>query len=239
MLGLRKTSEEGIIHIVGGRSIINDVLLARVFSDDRNFRKKDDPDVKILRNLEKEYQNLCDESRTYQRRLLKWEEIENAIPDLPDFIAALETLENPEMHFIDGNGRLVFTDGSEQPPLSTFFRNRTHLENEVARISYRSFNGDISIITGPDVAVFREFRPINILTERSFCDPDTYSRLNKGQYEVNAETWVADNKEDDPVYSHVAGWDEESGDVYFNKVECFSRGFSLGARRMLKVALNL
>ncbi|MFC1615813.1 hypothetical protein ACFL21_01620 [Patescibacteria group bacterium] len=203
---------------------------AVVENEDRLREIEENP---LLKTLQGQYEALSNKKRTYNGKIRSWEEVCIAIPNMTDFLAGVETLEQAKVYLLNMQGQLIVGDGCAGPPKETLGLNYSQSRTEATRISYLDAEGKIVIVDNDYVEVPSDAQ---ILSERGLVNFPEYRRINKeGQFEKDYVIWMESGKNPDEALS--AYWSVDR--LIWSKGDPNKRINICGSRSVLRVNLNL
>ncbi len=219
---------EAMVH-----SIREDIAKARI--GENSVEKDEDilPEDPRLVSLSRQYEALSKADRTYKGQLKTWEEIAGAIPNMPDFLSGVESLEQAQVYFLNKEGQLVVGDGCAEPPEETLGFNYYTARSQATRISYVNTDGRTVVVKGDATEILDG---VQVLSERGLIDlKSEYKRVNnEEQFERKMSIWVESGK--NPSRARNAGC--HYGYMYSGEASPDAGHEDRGSRRVLRVNLN-
>lgn len=148
---------------------------------------------KVLNEIKKTYESLPEKDRCLGGKIISWEEIKDAIPDMQDFISGINTLVEPRVYFINQKGQLIIGDGCCEPPSETLGRGYFALRKAATRISYIDNKGEIVTVKNRQEIPY----DAKIISEKGLITEEEEDRVNHGQFDNQNEVWL--ERGDDPA----------------------------------------
>ncbi len=184
-----------------------------------------------LAPLKGQYEALSRADRTHDGKIRSWQEVLSAIPNMPDFLAGMNSLEDAQVYFLNEEGQLVLGDGCAEPLEETLGWNYHKSRTEATRISYLDNEGKVVVVDDDDTEIPSEAQA---LSGRGLITLEEYKRVNKGQFEVDKYIWTESGK--NPSVARDAYWDF-AGVSSFGGRPRYGNAYR-GSRRVLRVNLN-
>jgi hypothetical protein len=181
--------------------------------------------------LKEQYEALSEEDRTHDGKIRSWQEVVNAIPNMPDFLAGVESLEQAQVYFLNEEGQLVLGDGCAEPLEETLGWNYHKSRTEATRISYIDNEGNVVVVDDDDTKI----PSAQVISERGLITLEEYLRVNKGQFEKDRVIWVESGK--NPSRARAADWRNVAVAWRDNNYPNYGDAYR-GSRRVLRVNLN-
>lgn len=240
---------------IRSRQVASDVTIDNIGTDSFKLREGDDRDAiisairdKVTEMSQKEvcpktvdfritafkgqYEALSGADRTYNGEVRSWQEVLNAIPNMPDFLTGVESLEQAQVYFLNEQGQLLVGDGCAEPLEKTLGWNYHKSRTEATRISYVDSEGKIVVVDDDDTEIPSE---AEVISERGLITLKECGRVNKGQFEKAKYIWTESGKT--PSRARFACWGYVS--VFWRANRYSGAGNDdRGSRRVLKVNLN-
>lgn len=186
-----------------------------------------------LTALKVQYEAFSEVDRTYKGKIRSWEEVLNAVPNMPDFLAGMNSLEDAQVYFLNEEGQLVLGDGCAEPPGETLGWNYHKSRTEATRISYIDGGGKIVVVDDDDIEIPSETQ---VISQRGLITLEEYQRVNKGQFEKVKIIWTESGK--NPSVARSAGWNRDDVLWSANGSPNYENDDNSGSRRVLRVDLN-
>lgn len=186
---------------------------------------------KALKEIKKTYEGLPEENKSLGGKIISWEEIVDAMPDIQDFISGINTLVEPQVYFINEKGQLIIGDGCGEPPEDTLGKGYFDLRKAATRISYIGDNGQIITVNSKKEVPC----DVKIISEKGLITEEEEGRINHGQFDNEREVWL--ERGENPASVHGAHYKGET--VNFEIHIPQSKRAYVGARCVFRVNLQL
>lgn len=183
-----------------------------------------------LATLKQQYESLSDGDRTCQGKLRSWKEVLAAIPDMSDFIAGVETIEQARVYFLNKKAQLLIGNGGAEPLGETLGWDYHKSRSRATRIAYIDGKGRLVVINDDT-----EIPPaVKILSKRRLITLVEYVRINQGQFDRDKSIWTESGK--NPSVARGACW--YRGGVYWGEYRSSIEDNARGSRRVLEINLD-